>query len=89
MSRSPKGVDLTPEYLKPGFDVSKLKAAELRSALNAEDIDFNMGAKKPELVETFKKQIEGNAAVSSMTTTTFPCSPPLASSRVASDFIWG
>ncbi|KAH8922315.1 hypothetical protein BT69DRAFT_1334837 [Atractiella rhizophila] len=56
------GVDLTPDYLQPGFDPSKLKVAELRAALSREDVEFNPSAKKGELLEVFKKEIEAKAS---------------------------
>ncbi|KAJ1677238.1 inner nuclear membrane protein enriched at telomere/subtelomere region, partial [Spiromyces aspiralis] len=49
------------KYLQPNFDPNTLKVAELRNILVRHDVEFNMAAKKSELIDLFKADIARRA----------------------------
>ncbi|KAI9285652.1 Man1-Src1p-C-terminal domain-containing protein [Umbelopsis sp. AD052] len=55
--------DVPPDlyYLNEGFDPSHLKIAELRGILLKHDVPYTPTAKKPELVQSFKKNVATKA----------------------------
>ncbi|KAI8577164.1 hypothetical protein K450DRAFT_253158 [Umbelopsis ramanniana AG] len=55
--------DVPPDlyYLNEGFDPSHLKIAELRGILLKHDVPYTPTAKKPELVQSFKKNVASKA----------------------------
>lgn len=50
-----------PEYLQPGFDPTKLRAADLRGLLLEHDVNYPSTAKKAQLVDLFNQYISPRA----------------------------